>query len=198
VERDEFEEYCLLHPEVAEQVATDRALLRGMRNLPSPSARRPAPQWARLALAAGVVGAAVALGTWSYFGFGASGPIGLYATTSALPAASRARVSEPLTLALVRGGGSLTTLRIQPADKALQLEFDPGVTSATEFEFTLVEHTDAGDTERGRIRQRVILEGDERIVPLVIDLANVRAPKMRLDVSIDGTTQSYELRVERQ
>jgi hypothetical protein len=59
-EREAFEEFCLLHPDVAEQVATERAFRHGMKvvEMPPQSAR---PRWPKWALAAGV-GAVLAAG----------------------------------------------------------------------------------------------------------------------------------------
>lgn len=196
-ERDAFEEYCVLHPDMAKQVATDRALISGLRDIEArPAARKGRPVF-RYALAAGVAAIVVMAGTLTYLKLFASAPIGLYAATRDLPAAIRSVASSRGRITLTRSARPID-LTVSQSARVLQLEFDPGLAEATEFDFTLVERTAGGDIVRGRVRQSLQDVDGERIAPLVIDLGTSREPRLRLDVDHGGASESFELRVIRE
>jgi hypothetical protein len=195
-EREAFEEYCLLHPEVAEQVATDRALLRGMRGLPPSRASHPLRRWMSYPLAAGIVVAAIALGTLAYRHSTSSITSALYAYGNAIPGNVGKRIAAPQRVVLERGKpveleghGELNALR-------LEVILDPSITG-TEFRVELVEYTPQGELRHGFVSQRPQMVDGERVLPLVVDLAVVRSNRLRLDVQSDGAEQSFELRVAR-
>jgi hypothetical protein len=195
-QREAFEEYCLLHPEVAEQVATDRALISGLRDIEArPATRAPRPVF-RYALAAGVAALFVMAGTLAYLNLFASAPISLLAAASDLPARIQSAPSSRVRITMTRGSRPIE-LSVAPSVRTLQLAFDPGLSGATQFDFTLVEHTAGGDVERGRVRQSLQEVDGEAVAPLVIDLGTSRESNLRLDVVHGDARESFELRVVR-
>lgn len=195
-ELEAFEEYCLLHPEVAEQVATDSALLVGMRELKKHRAPRAARPMFHYAMAAGIAALVVMAGTLAWFKFAAAEPIALYASLEGLPADIQTAALSRGRIAMTRGGRP-TVFAVAPSVRVLQVDFDPGLSNATEFEFTLVEHTASGEVVLGHVKQALQETDRGRVAPLVINLGNAREPRLRLDVESGGSIESYEFRVVR-
>jgi hypothetical protein len=195
-QREAFEDFCVMNPDVAAQVDTDRALLTGLRGLdPKPYMARSRPVW-RYAMAACVALILVAIGTIGYRELTTEASLGLHADAKELQPLALAHLSAAFVISPVRGARAIE-IRVPDDVRALQLNFDPGVHDATEFDFKLFEHTESGAADRGQLRVSRQVHGD-RIVPLFIELGEEREPRLRLDVLIAGAHESFELRVIRQ
>ena len=193
-EREAFEDYCVLHPEVAEQVATDRVLLRGMQVLEKEDAV-DAGGWTRYRLAASIAVVVAMVGIWGFLQFGAPAPNALYAMSDTLPTRLEHRLSaEPLRVVLQRGAP--VPLERIPGRDALRLDvvLDSRDT-ALEYNVALIEYTQHGEVERGRATQAPRTLDDERVLPVVVDLTAVEGRRLRLDVKAEGSKQTFELRV---
>lgn len=193
-EREAFEEYCVIHPDVAEQVATDRVLLRGMQGLEKEDAV-DAGGWTRYRLAASIAVLVAMVGIWGFLQFSAPAPNALYAMSDALPTRLGQRLSaEPLRVVLQRGAP--VPLERTAGHEALRLDvvLDTRDT-AREYSVALVEYTQHGEVERGRATQVPRTVDDERILPVVVDLTAVEGRRLRLDVKSEGSKQTFELRV---
>ena len=195
-EREAFEEYCLLHPDIAEQVATDRTLLAGLRELETRPVRRINRPAFRYSLAAGVAALVVMVGALAYFRLIAVEPIALYASLEDLPAGIQTTTLGRGRIAMTRSAQP-TVFAVAPSVQVLQVDFDPGLSTAIDFEFRLIEHTAGGDVVLGQVRQSLQDSDQGRVAPLVIALGKAREPRLRLEVQFDGTSESYEFRVVR-
>ncbi len=193
-EREAFEDYCLLHPEVAEQVATDRVLLRGMQALEKEDMDRDAGGWTRYRLAASIAVVVAMVGIWGFLQFGAPAPNALYAKIDTVPTRLASRLSEPLRVVQQRGAPVL--LVKAPGREALQLDVVLDMSdTAPEFTVSLIEYTQHGEVERGRTTQAPRAIDDERVLPVVLDLTAVEGRRLRLDVKSASSRQNFELRV---
>jgi hypothetical protein len=193
-EREAFEEFCVLHPEIAEQVATDRVMLRGMQALEKEQ-QVDASSWTRYRLAASIAMVLAVVGVWGFLQFGAPAPNALFAIVDTVPARLESRLSaEPLRVVLQRGA----PFRLQPAPGRDALRLDVVLDSADtspQFTVALIEYTQHGEIERGRTTQTPRMIDDERILPVVIDLSAVEGRRLRLDVKSQSGKQQFELRV---
>lgn len=192
-EREAFEEYCLLHPDVVEQVATDRVLLRGMQALEKEETV-DASSWVRYRLAASIAVVVAIVGIWGFLQFGAPAPNALYALSDMLPTKLEARLSEPLRVVLQRGA----PVNLDPAPGQNAMRLDVVLDSrdaAKEYTVSLIEYTQHGEVERGRTTQIARTIDDEPILPVVVDLTAVEGRRLRLDVKSERSRQTFELRV---
>lgn len=179
-----FEEYCVLHPEVAEQVSTDRALLAGLRAQESgvPVER---PRW-QFALAAGIAALVIAVGAAFY---GSSTPAqALYASDGSAAALPAIRV--------VQQRGAVQEIHSsQERTRLLLHAVMPAGTAASDFAVTLVERTSPSEISHGPLTVTAQLIDGELILPVVVDAAALRSTSLRLDVEGAGTRLSFDLRV---
>ncbi len=194
-EREAFEDYCLLHPDLAEQVATDRVLLRGMQALEKEE-MVDTGGWTRYRLAASIAVIVAMVGIWGFLQFAAPAPNALYAMTDTLPTRLESRLSE--TLRVVQQRGAPVPLVKTPGHEALRLDVVLDVNdTAPEFTVVLIELTQHGEIERGRATQSPRMVDDERVLPVVLDLSAVEGRRLRLDVKSASSRQFFELRVVR-
>jgi hypothetical protein len=196
-QREAFEDFCVLHPDVAAQVDTDRALLAGLRGLdhkPVPARIRPAWQYA---MAAGIAVVLVAVGAISYRESMSGTPLALRADASELAPRARSALSKAFVISPTRGG---RTIEVRVADdvRVLRLDFEPGLHQAAEFDFKLIEHMENGDVDHGSMRLPARQVDGERTVPLLIEIGAKREPRMRLEVTSAEFQESFELRVIRE
>ena len=120
-EREAFEEFCLMNPEVAREVGTDRVLLAGLAQAQPPRAWRSS--WANLALAAGLVALALALGVW--LSNRQPGALQLYAGTASAEQQPVAR----LTVMVLRDPRPLR-VELTGEQRFVELRIYPNVVSA--------------------------------------------------------------------
>jgi hypothetical protein len=185
-----FEEYCLLHPEVAEQVQTDRAMRDGLHAIEP----RRSSRWPVYALAASVavmaVGAVVwkMLDTWKDDG-------GLYAITDTLPAS--ARLSDPLRVVRVRDE-SAQVLAVGAAVSAVSLEIETANTrGAATLDVTLAEERGGEWFERGE-RKNVAVDPARGTVRVVVNLEELEGSHWRIQLKGPDKSDDFHVRVERQ
>jgi hypothetical protein len=192
-EREAFEQYCVLHPEVAEQVATDRAMFEGLRAMERKRAR-PRRPLIHYALAAGVAALALAASIWSFYG-GGTEAAAMYAAAEDLPALLRERVSTPLRVVAQRGGA--LRLEAPPGHDVLKLEIVVDGASAGVADVSVIEYAPDGEMHRGKLRTPVELRDGEPLISILLDTSTLRGDRLRIDVSAPGAAQAYELRVVR-
>jgi hypothetical protein len=184
-----FEEYCLLHPEIAEQVQTDRALIEGLRVVePGQSSR-----WPIYALAAGVAVIAVGLAVWTAVG-NRDAPGALYAISDALP--THGQLSDSLRVVRVRDEAA-QVLPIGADVTAVSLEIEPSNTrGVSSLDVTLeVEH--AGEwTQRGA-RSNIAVDPDRETVRIVVDISNIESTHWHIHLKGGGKADDFYLRLER-
>jgi len=194
-ELESFEEFCVLHPEFAEQVGTDRVLIDGMRGIDS--VRRPrAPRPLIYALAAGFALAAIGLAFWFRQGGGATGA--LYAAGVTLPVTTSAHLASPHRVVLLRDGSALALT--VPADAtALPLKIEPAVTrDAGKLRVTLAEEVDGRWNVRGMVDGVLATPGEEAAVDVTIDLTKLTSAHLRVTMETeDGKADEFELRIVR-
>jgi hypothetical protein len=194
-EQEAFEDFCVLHPEFAEQVGTDRVLIAAMRAIDSarkPRASRPLVY----ALAAGVVLAVSGLAFWFHQDSGADGA--LYAAGATLPMSTSAHLASPHRVVLLRDG-SVLTLTVPADATALPLKIEPAVTrDATDLHVTLAEEVDGRWNVRGTIEGVRVTPGEEAAVDVTVDLTKLTSAHLRVTLETDdGRTDEFELRIVR-
>lgn len=195
-EREAFEEYCLLHPNVVEQVATDRVLLRGMQALEKEKEdAADLGGWTRYRMAASIAVMVAVVGIWGFLQFGAPAPNALFAMSDTLPTRLEQRLTaEPLRVVLQRGAP--VPIAKTPGQEAMRLDVVlDSRDEAREYSVSLIEYTQHGEVERGRAIQAPRIIDDEKILPVVLDLSAVEGRRLRLDVKSEGSKQTFELRV---
>ncbi len=189
-ELEAFEEYCLLHPDIAEQVQTDRTLLAGLRSLEPQRPRR----WPAYALAAGVAVIAVGLIVWKMLDTGGNTGA-LYAITDSLP--ESLQLSEPLRVVRVRDA-SAQVLPVGNAVTAVSLEIEAANTiGAATLDVTLEEERGGEWFERGA-RQNVAVDTARGTVRVVVDLRKIDGTHLHIRLKGADKSDDFYVRVERQ
>jgi hypothetical protein len=191
-EREAFEDYCVLHPEVAEQVKTDRALIEGMRELEGESRVEPKVSLVRYwAMAAGIA-AAIAIGTW--LAFNPQGNVALYAANGRESESLASRLSEPMRLAQQRG--TVVILSVTPVRNVLEVQIvTSNPPSPAPASVTLVELTDQGERVLNTVNVLPSQRDGEWVLNVLIDTQSLSASNLRLDVEHGGARESFRVRV---
>jgi hypothetical protein len=192
-ELEAFEEYCLLHPDVAEQVRTDRALLVGLRAL---EPRRRVNRRPVYALAAGIALVVAAAAVWTTFSLPAD--TALYALGDAMPATARQRITNPLRVVRVRDEAA--QILPVPADAtAAALDIEPAATRGEPLvNVVLDEEIDGQWRQRGE-RTAVAADADDGTIRVVIDLTKLESVHLRVKLRSRGEkSDDFNLRIERQ
>jgi hypothetical protein len=196
-EAEQFEEYCLLRPDVVRDVGADRALRHALKSIHSRDAGRSRRvKWRQLAIAASLVVVAVAIG-WQFRPV--AGPTGaLYATTRELPADLREHFAGPFAVVRSRGG-NVQTLAIPAGAISARLEIElPRVPASAGTQLALEELVGESWVARGRIEVDPAATAASSAIPVVIDLRVVRGPRVRLTLlGAGGASDAFELQLER-
>jgi hypothetical protein len=189
-ELEAFEEYCLLHPEVAEQVQTDRTLLAGLRSLEPKRSRR----WPAYALAAGIAVITAGMIVWKMLDTERDTGA-LYAITDRLPASLQ--ISQPLRVVRVRDT-SAQVLPVANAITAVSLEIEPANTiGAAMLDVTLEEERGGEWLVRGA-RKNVAVDPDRGTVRIVVDLRKIDGTHLHIHLKGADKSDDFYVRVERQ
>ena len=194
-QREAFEDYCVLHPDVAEQVSTDRALIAGMRGLQDGSRveARAKPTW-NWAMAASIVAILLVAGAW--FSFRAGSGAVLYATNDRALHSMAARLGEPMRVVQTRGTGMV--LGVSPPRDVLELHIvlsSPPAPGA--MTVTLTQQTPDGDVVQGPLNVSPAQLDGEWIVSVALDTSALTGNNLRLDVDQNGARESFRVRVLR-
>ena len=206
-ELEAFEEYCLLHPEMVAEVAADRALIRGARELSAsgeltaPLARqrkRLPPALRNLAMAASV--AALAVIAWQWFGKRpADLAYSLYATFSDIPG-PRSQQSIGNAFRLVRTRNSnVPQIELASGVAVVQLELTPSNTAgASEYQVSLQSESEGQLTERAMLARVTPDPADPDVVRVFLDVGAVAKAHVYLTLNAAGKPADvYELRIVR-
>jgi hypothetical protein len=196
-ESEQFEEFCLLHPELVQDVKTDRVMRRGLESTDTHEASAQGRfAWRNLAIAASVLAFAVLIG-WQFWRVDSSTSSLFAAASPDLPAAIRERIAGPFAVVRERSA-AIQTLKIPAGAAAVKLTLEPQTSAGTErYLITLEESVDARWVSRDQIEIAPPSGGNAEEIPVVIDLRNVRGSDIRLTLSTTGGSDAYELRLER-
>ena len=191
-EREAFEDYCVLHPEVAEQVKTDRALIEGMRELEGARTgkRESSPHKRVWAMAAGLV-ALGALGLWLLQG--ARKDLVMYAASPMRIEELQGQLSGALRIVQTRGSIVIAPEPGQPM-LLLHLVVPPEAPRAT-FRVQLVQQAGNVEVDRAVVEQDAVTFNDERVIPIIIDSRKLLGEHLRMEVSSAGYSQTLDFRV---
>jgi hypothetical protein len=194
-EAERFEEFCLLHPGLVQDVHVDRQMRRALREIDARDRGKGRRiEWRPLALAASALLVAVML-SWPFWHSDSAGGA-LFADSKALPAALRERLVGPF--ALARERGAVQNLQYAAGATSLgvgiELPIDAGTTS---YRVALEEWSENGWVPRGQIETSLASANDGHVVPVVIDLREVRGPRLRLVLSgPNGFADAFEFRLD--
>jgi hypothetical protein len=196
-EAEQFEEFCLLHPELVQDVLADRVMRRGLKSIDVRGAddnRRIV--WRNLAIAASVLAFALVIGWQFWTAASSTGP--LFASSSPhLPAEIRGSIAGPFAIVRERRAG-VQTLKIPAGAAAVEVTLEPlSSAGAARYLVSLEEFDDDRWVPRGQIELAPPSGSAAKGIPVVIDLREVRGPRLRLTLSgMDGATDAFELHLE--
>lgn len=196
-EAEDFEEYCLLHPDLVQEVRADRAMRRGLRALgPSTQGVSHAHQWRNYSIAATVLAFALLIG-WQFRPAHTPSTALYAATAQSLPASLRAELAGPFAVVRERGS-AVQTLTMPVGAVGVELTLEPQLTAGAErFRVTLEEFIDDRLEPRGQIELAPAASSAADGVRVVIDLREVRSSRLRLTLTReDGAADVFELRIE--
>jgi hypothetical protein len=194
-EAERFEEFCLLHPGLVQDVHVDREMRRALRAIDARDrGKGRRMEWRPLALAASVLLVAVIIG-WPFWHSGSSAGA-LFADSKALPAALREHRVGPF--ALARERGAVQSLQFAAGATSLGVEVElPADAGTIRYRLTLEEWSEDGWVPRGQIEPSLGLANDGHVVPVVIDLREVHGPRLRLVCSgPNGFADAFEFRLD--
>jgi hypothetical protein len=192
-ELEAFEEYCLLHPEVAEQVQTDRALLLGLQAL---EPKRQVTRRPIYALAAGI--ALVVAGAVLWTTVRGPADTALYALGDALPAEATRRITNPLRVVRVRDE-TAQTLTVPMDATAAALDIEPAATHGEPVVDVVLDEEVEGKWRTRGNRAAVASNPDDGTVQVVIDLTKLESVHLRVKLRGRGEkSDDFYLRIERQ
>jgi hypothetical protein len=184
-ELEAFEEYCLLHPELVEQVQTDRMLLSGLQSQPPPRARRFSHPLV-FRLAASILIAVFGIAFWRMSLSPSATSAFLYRASDPLPAMLAQNVGKQRRLVGVRDDAA-RTISVDLNARALPLSIEPARTAgAAEYRVGLAEEIDGKWRELSQL-EHVIAEGrDVAAVVVILDLTRLSSPHLRITLSAAG------------
>ena len=194
-ERDAFEEFCLLNPDVAEQVATDRAMRDGLRSLDARPARPRIAKWVRYSIAAGLV-AAFAIGFSRYGMHDSSGSPGrLFADSTSLPKALASPTGEGFRLVGIRNRQTPTLILGRETGAVRVLVTPAAAATAASWSVTLQQEDGDGWRAIGSLSE--VSANEDGDLSLLIDVRDVADTRLRITLQGSGATERFEFRVTR-
>ncbi len=193
-ELEAFEDYCVLHPEIVDQVQTDRILISGLRHA---KASRPS-RFSRtqvLALAASALIAVFGLATWLWRDAPTVASPFMYRAGESLPALLAQQIVEAPAISMTRGSTS-TAVSVEPETKALRLEFEPARSaSASEYRVALAEEIDGKWLLRSELEH---VRPENHAVPtvaVIVDLTRLSSTHLRITLAANGAADEFNLHV---
>ena len=190
-ELEAFEEFCLMHPEVAKQVAADRNLIEGLRGMEEPAPARASRGWLPYALAAGLAAlAAVAFSSY----FRAHGTAGLLAAATTPPAVAGTHPAGPFRVVRLRSG-SVQTFQVPRGTNSIMLDIEPSDTAgATAIDVTLLANVEEKWEPRGSL-SRLPARADGTFA-LTVQVTTLEGELLRVSCrSLDGRVDDFDFRV---
>lgn len=195
-EVEAFEEFCLLDPEIAEQVSTDRALREGLKSIGATPARPGIAKWVRYSLAAGLV-AAFAIG-FSQYGLHTSAevPGRLFADAANVPEALNIPRGEGIRIVGTRSSPT-PIVTLERDTRAIEILVTPGATAGGTLPKVIL-HQEVGDGWQVIGTLSEVSANEDGDLSLLVDVRDLAATRMRLTLQgTDGATDEFEFRVTR-
>jgi anti-sigma factor RsiW len=192
-----FEEFCVLHPELVQDVRVDRAMRRGIRAIdPSASSAPPTHAWRRFAMAAALTAVAIAIG-WLFLPATSPSTALYVAASRTLPEAVRGQLAGPFAVVRERGA-AVQTIAVPASAVGIELEVEPQASAGAKLLLVVLEeHVDDRMERRGQLELAPDAGSNIQGVSLVVDLREVRGSRLRLTLTReDGAADVFELRIE--